>query len=105
VERIFRHIATRIDGDLPSGPDWHVQLLQRMETDIQAVRPAVLGHEMVRELDEYLRFRHLFRNTYGFDLGWDRCRELLDRLAMAFETLAEQLAVFDEFLRTLEQEL
>lgn len=40
AERIFRHIASRIDQDMPSGPDWHLQLLQRMGTDIEAVRPS-----------------------------------------------------------------
>lgn len=105
VERIFRHIATRIDEDLPSGGDWHVQLLQRMGTDIEMVRPAVLDREMIRQLDEYLRFRHLFRNMYGFDLEWERCQELLSDVPATFETLAQQLSLFDEFLRTLEREV
>jgi hypothetical protein len=103
VERIFRHIATRIDEDLPSGPDWHLQLLQRMATDIKAVRPAVLDRGTVRQLDEYLRFRHLFRNIYGFHLEWDRCRELLSELPVVWARLEQQLGAFDEFLHTLEQ--
>jgi hypothetical protein len=105
VERIFRHIATRIDEDLPSGPDWHVQLLQRMGTDIETVRPAVLDHETIRQLDEYLRFRHLFRNMYGFDLEWERCLSLLSELSAVFGRLAQQLLRFDEFLHTLEREV
>ena len=105
VERIFRHIAVRIDEDLPIGPDWHVHLLQRMATNIDTVRPAVLNHEAARQLDEYLRFRHLFRNIYGFDLEWDRCQELLRNLPAVFEGLAQQLAAFDEFLKTLELDL
>ncbi len=105
VERIFRHIAVRIDEDLPSGPDWHIQLLHRMATDIETVRPAVLDEETVRRLDEYLRFRHLFRHIYGFDLEWERCRELLDDLPATFERLTEQLAAFDAFLGTLEREV
>ncbi len=105
VERIFRHIAVRVDEDLPSGADWHVQLLQRMATSIETVRPAVLDQETARRLDEYLRFRHLFRNIYGFDLEWERCRELLDDLPATFKRLSKQLATFDEFLRTLEHEV
>lgn len=105
VERIFRHIAVRIDDDLPDSPDWPVQLLQRMATDIETVRPAVLDHETARQLDKYLRFRHLFRNIYGFDLEWERCRELLEDLPAVFERLARQLVAFDEFLQTLEREL
>lgn len=105
VERIIRHIATRIDEDLPSGADWHVQLLHRMATDIKTVRPAVLNEETVRRLDEYLRFRHLFRHIDGFNLEWDRCRELLDDLPAIFDRLTEQLAAFDAFLGTLQREV
>lgn len=105
VERIFRHIAVRIDEDLPGGADWHVQLLQRMTTDIETVRPAVLDRETARQLDEYLRFRHLFRNVYGFDLEWERCRELLDDLPATFDRLSQRLETFGEFLHTLEREV
>ena len=105
VERIFRLVAMQIDQDLPSGSDWHIQLLQRMATDIETVRPAVLDRATSRQLDEYLRFRHLFRNIYGFELEWSRCRELLADLPLVFEGLVRQLAVFDEFLHTLECEL
>lgn len=102
VERIFRHIATRIDQDLPSGPDWHLQLLQRMGTNIESVRPAVLDGGLVQQLDEYLRFRHLFRNIYGFDLEWERCRELLGERSVVFAALEQQLGAFEEFLLALD---
>jgi hypothetical protein len=105
VERIFRHIAVRMDEDLPSGTDWHIQLLKRMATDVETIRPAVLDRETARRLDEYLRFRHLFRNIYGFDLEWGRCLELLDDLPAVFERLSQRLATFDEFLHTLEREV
>ena len=87
------------------GADWHIQLLQRMTTDIETVRPAVLDRKMARRLDEYLRLRHLFRNAYGFDLEWERCRELLDNLPSTFHRLSQQLVTFDEFLHTLEREV
>jgi hypothetical protein len=76
-----------------------------MATAIETVRPTVLTGETVRRLDEYLRFRHLFRHIYGFDLEWERCRELLDDLPATFERLTEQLAAFDVFLETLEREV
>lgn len=105
VERIFRYIAARIDEDLPSGADWHIRLLQRMATNIETVRPEVLDDETARQLDEYLRFRHLFRNIYGFDLEWERCRKLLSDLPDLLERLEQQLGAFDEFLYTLEREV
>jgi hypothetical protein len=105
VERIFQHIAVQIDRDLPGGSDWHVQLLQRMATPIETVRPAVIDREMARKLDEYLRFRHVFRHGYGFDLQWERCQLLLRHLPEAAKALVQQLTEFDVFLRTLESRI
>jgi hypothetical protein len=104
VERIFRYIATQIDDDLPSGSSWHIQLLQRMATDLETVRPAVLDRETARQLDEYLRFRHLFRNMYGFDLEWERCNRLLTDIPGTYERLAAQINAFFRFLDTAEHD-
>jgi hypothetical protein len=98
AERIFRYIATEIDDDLPSGSSWHIQLLQRMATDLETIRPAVFDRATARQLDEYLRFRHLFRNMYGFDLEWERCNKLLVDLPETFARLEEQVTAFLEFL-------
>jgi hypothetical protein len=75
-----------------------------MATGIEGVRPAVIETEIARSLDEYLRFRHLFRNIYGFELEWDRCQELFLRLPAIWSALERQLAAFDGFLLVLERE-
>lgn len=68
LEKIFQRIALRVDGDLPVGEDWHLQLLQRMASPLEDLRPQVITEEQAERLEEYLRFRHLFRNIYGFEL-------------------------------------
>ena len=100
VERIFRYIATQIDDDVPSGSSWHVQLLQRMATDLETIRPAILDLASTRRLDEYLRFWHLFRNMYGFDLEWERCNKLLLDLPDTFAQLEGQVNAFLTFLES-----
>ena len=100
AERIFRYIATEIDDDLPGGNSCHIQLLQRMATNLETIRPAVLDLATARQLDEYLRFRHLFRNMYGFDLEWERCNKLLVDLPETFARLEEQVTAFVEFLES-----
>jgi hypothetical protein len=101
VERIFRQIALHVDGDLPKGDDWHIQLLRRMATDIQSVRPPVIDQGLERDLSEYLRFRHLFRNIYGFDLRWDLLDRLFRRLPSVESNVAAQLSHFSAFLSSL----
>jgi len=102
IEKIFRRIALEIDGGLPAGPDWHIQLLERMSTSIESCRPAVISRELKELLSEYLRFRHLFRYVYGFKLRWDRCEELLRDMPDVKARFEKELRLFEEFLRSLE---
>lgn len=94
VERIFERIAVRLDGDLPAGRNWHTLLLQRMREPFGSIRPAVITRLLEVQLVEYLRFRHLFRHTYGYDLEWKRVRELSQALPGVLDALKEQLVDF-----------
>lgn len=98
VEKIFRRIATRVDQDLPTGEDWHIQLLQRMAVAVEGIRPRVIDESLERALEEYLRFRHLFRNIYGFELKWERCRPLVEGLHEVLDNLEAQIGEFNAFL-------
>jgi len=69
-KKIFSQIAIKIDQDLPAGEGWHIQLLKRMTIPIEGIRPQVIDEKLENDLEEYLRFRHLFRNIYGFELKW-----------------------------------
>ncbi|MDY7079293.1 MAG: nucleotidyltransferase domain-containing protein [Chloroflexota bacterium] len=94
VERIFERIAVRLDGDLPAGSSWHTYLLQRMTAPWAEVRPVVIDQELATRLQDYLRFRHLFRHTYGFDLQWEKCQGLAEGMMETLETLRTQVMAF-----------
>lgn len=85
-ERIFKLIAKEINGDFEAGEHWHKQLLYRMTLELKDIRPSVISKELAASLDEFLTFRHLFRNIYGFELMGDR----LDRLVERFFPIAER---------------
>ncbi len=94
VERVFERIALRVEGDLPTGSRWHTYLLRRMERPWPHARPAVIDRQMAIRLLDYLRFRHLFRHTYGYDLDWEKCRLLAEGMSETLEALREQLDTF-----------
>lgn len=98
VERIFERIAIRLGPGLPPGPGGHTLLLRGMESDVEGVRPAVVDHGLALRLSEYLRFRHLFRHGYGYELQWTKLRPLVEGLE---ETLAQFREQLDRFLATL----
>ncbi|MFB6274051.1 MAG: hypothetical protein ABEL51_14270 [Salinibacter sp.] len=101
LERIFQRIAVKIDQDLPSGEDWHRQLLQRMSIPLEGVRPAVITQKQAEHLEAYMGFRHVFRNIYGFELRWRRIEPLAENLGDLYRSLEGQLAEFKGFLDSL----
>ncbi len=98
IEHLFEKIAPELNGGLPAGASWHRELLENMALDLPGVRPPVLGSETVHALGEFLRFRHLFRNLYGFKLEWTRIRSLLDRLPETWKAVEADLDRFLAFL-------
>lgn len=76
VENLFEKIAVNIDGELPEGDDWHKELLSQMGRSFEGIRGAVINEDLLGKLKEFLRFRHLFRNIYGFELKWNRFEKL-----------------------------
>lgn len=103
VERIFKDIAKNIDGGLPSGSEWHKQLLLQMSADIPEVRPPVIRLETRDCLHEYLSFRHVVRNVYTFSFRPSRIAELADELRACHESVKNDLRGFARFLEQLDQ--
>jgi HepT-like protein len=102
AERIFRKVATDINGGYEDSERWHKALLVKMTVPIKGVRPGLLSEELAAELDEFLSFRHLFRNIYGFELKGER----ITYLARKFDPVAKRfINEIKKFLSRLENEL
>jgi hypothetical protein len=98
LERIFQQIATTIDGSLPTGGEWHRDLLYQTQADVPDLRPPVLSAEAVQALDEFLRFRHVVRNIYAFQFDPKRVARLVQLMSPAFHQAQIELIAFAEFL-------
>jgi len=91
VENIFHAIASTIDEKVPDGMSWHIELLNQMTLDIKGLRSPVISKDTAAMLEEYLRFRHLFRKRYGFDLDWKSIKKLLKGLRKTYRSLNKDL--------------
>lgn len=98
IENIFETIAREIDGALPSGPDWHRDLLLQMSADMRDRRPRVMRAETLVCVDEYRRFRHVVRNVYTFNIRPQRVRELVEELPECMNLVAADIESFCAFL-------
>ena len=101
AERIFEMIAREVDGAVPSGREWHRDLLAQMSTEIAGRRPPVFDRETRACLDEYRGFRHVVRSTYAFRLRASRLEGLVADLPSCHRSLTENLLVFCRFLEQL----
>lgn len=80
MEQIFEAIAREVDEDLPSGPNWHRELLDQMGAEVPGRRPAVLDDELRACLHEARAFRHVVRNVYSHNLNAETVSHLSRRM-------------------------
>ena len=97
-ERIFKLIAREIHGDFDAGEHWHKQLLYRMTLELKDIRPAVISKELAASLDEFLTFRHLFRNIYDFELLGGRLDKLVEKFFITAEHFKQEI---EDFLKLI----
>jgi len=103
-ERIFQLIASELNGALPSGYDWHKRLLNRMSV-VHEGYPPLLTPDTARLLEEYLAFRHVVRNIYGFELDPQRLQALAVNYPVVWHQVESQMRDFVNWLRTLADQL
>jgi hypothetical protein len=88
-EQLFELIARAFENRIDTR-QYHVDLLRRMRTEIEGIRPALIASaQLENDLNELRAFRHFFRHAYGIDLNRDRVSDLAgvaDRIHAGLET-------------------
>lgn len=97
-ERIFKKIAVEVNGGYEDTDKWHKALLFKMTIPIKEIRPIVITEELAADLDEYLSFRHVFRNIYGFELKGDRMTNLAEKFDEVVDQFIKEIKKFIIFL-------
>jgi uncharacterized protein YutE (UPF0331/DUF86 family) len=103
-DRIFQIIASELNGGKPSSYDWHRRLLERMALS-QDYRPPVITAETLTHLKDYLAFRHIVRNIYGFELDFDRLESLVQNYFKVHQDFLRDIQNFITWLRSFEADL
>ncbi len=94
MERIFERICVWLEGQVPSGADWHRQLWRHMQAKVEDIRPSLLDEILAEQIEEYLRFRHRFRHSYGPELIWEKMEPLIEEAPSVLEKLKEAISQF-----------
>jgi len=100
IERCFVQIVRVLNGGPPDGADWHRRLLERMGVATE-IRPALLDASTVAGLADLMRFRHVVRHLYAYELERDQVSRLLQRALDLWPSVAAQLEAFETWLMEL----
>ncbi|GAB4146261.1 MAG: hypothetical protein Fur0046_24140 [Cyanobacteria bacterium J069] len=103
IERILEDIAREVDRAVPTGPEWHRDLLTQMSAAFPGTRPRVLERTSRNCLNEYRGLRHVIRKVYTFNLKPSRLQELVTMLPGCHTSLVADLNRFCDFLETLDE--
>lgn len=104
-EHIFEEITTTLNAEIPQNAGWHKRLLRLMTLEIPGVRPAVVSTELYNKLEEYLRFRHVIRNIYAFELDSIKLQALIDSFEDVYNHFIKDIHSFIAFLRSLAEKI
>ena len=93
IEHIFKRVCVELGGALPTGASWHRELLDSMSkpNDISGI---VISPELGRRLEEYLKFRHVFRQAYSFQLQWEKLSPLVFSCQDTLRALGQEMRSF-----------
>ncbi len=101
IERIFFRIASELNGGIPRTEQWPRDLLRDMSLDLDVIRPPVISDNLYQKLLPYLRFRHLFRNLYGFELEWEKMKELDESFSAVSSAWLREIRVFLDWMKSV----
>lgn len=93
IENILTRVTREIDSETVKGDRWHRELLQRM-TEARPERPAVLSDSLRARLQDYLGFRHFFRNAYSFHFDWAEMGTLVLDCERTLQRFSDEIADF-----------
>ena len=99
-ERIFNVVTSELNGGPPTGYDWHQRLLDRMAAD-WGERPAIITAATATDLREFLSFRHVVRNVYGYELDPERIERLLEKYPQTWTAFRSDVENFIRQLKTM----
>lgn len=86
IERCFVQIVRVLNGGPPDGADWHRRLLDS---------------STAKGLAELMRFRHVVRHLYAYELEPEQVQRLLRRALELWPVVDHQLVAFDSWLQAL----
>ena len=103
IERIFERIAREVDMHVPTGSQWHKDLLAQM-AEQRPERQSVISEQTSLQLEELLKFRHRVNNIYGKELIYKETEPHAKSIDALFVSVSQDLNTFTNSLVRREED-
>ena len=97
IERIFERIAREVDTHVPTGAEWHKNLLAQMAAQ-RPERVPVISEQTFLRLEALLNFRHVVNNIYGEKLIYEKTEPHAKSIDALFANVSQDLRTFTDSL-------
>lgn len=103
IENIFLRIAREVDMHVPTGEEWHKNLLAQMAGQ-RPERVPVISEQTFLKLVELLKFRHVVNNIYGEKLIYEETEPHAKSIDALFASVSQDLRTFTDSLIRREED-
>jgi hypothetical protein len=93
IENILVLFSKYYETELSTTYKWHQELLENAFLCCKNRKP-LLSSELQAQLEEYLKFRHFVRHSYGFQLEWERMEDLILKVESVWTKIKHNLQSF-----------
>ena len=104
IERIFERIAREVDTHMPTGEEWHKNLLTQM-SEHRFERLPVISEQTFLQLENLLKFRHVVNNIYGEELKYEQTEAHAKSIDALFASVSQDLRTFTDSLKQNEEDV
>ena len=103
IENIFLRIARGVDMHVPTGSQWHKNLLAQM-AEQRPERSPVISEHTCFQLEDLLKFRHKVNNIYNRELKYEKTIPHAKSIDDLFARVSQDLNTFTDALAKREED-
>jgi len=93
IENILLLIIKNKDLNLPNGIKWHKELFAKA-FEATENRSEIFRGDLKESLNDYLQFRHFVRHSYGFQLKWEKMKNMLFGIDIMWKNIKDDINMF-----------
>lgn len=91
IENILKRIVRTNNKKMPTGDDWHIQIIRLFKIGEKESIWPLFDETMFKQVSLFRSYRHIVRQSYGFQLSWGKLLTGLEQIDEIFNSFGTAL--------------